>query len=119
MGGRFCLSESDFCEESMNMRVNSTVIAILLILLPGPALAAPAEAPNGFRQLTWGAPPGKHLEEAPAPPTRGIALYKPRPGKPLPPLFDVPVAEEAYTFSRGGFSAPASGSTAVKTSPGS
>ena len=87
----------------MDMRTNSTVIAILLILLSGPAVAGSADAPNGFRQLTWGAPPGKHLKEAPTPPTRGIALYKPRPGKPLPPLFDVPVAEEAYTFSKGGF----------------
>lgn len=85
------------------MRINSTVIAILLILLPGPAVAAPAKTPNGFRQLTWGAPPGKHLKEAPTPPARGMALYQPRPGKPLPPLFGVPVAEEAYTFSQGKF----------------
>ncbi len=86
------------------MRVNSTIVAILVFLSLGPAVAAPAEAPKGFRQLTWGASPNKHLMEAPGPAARGITLYRPRPGKkPLPRLFNVPVAEEVYSFLEGKF----------------
>lgn len=86
------------------MRVNSTIVAILVFLSLGPAVAAPAEAPKGFRQLTWGASPNKHLMEAPGPAARGITLYRPRAGKkPLPRLYNVPVAEEVYSFSKGKF----------------
>jgi hypothetical protein len=85
------------------MRINSTVVAVLVFLLLGPAVAGPADAPKGFRHLTWGTAPGKHLKKIPAPSTGGITLFQPRPGKPLPPLFKVPVAEEAYSFSQGKF----------------
>jgi len=85
------------------MRINSIVVAVLGFLLLGSAVASPADAPKGFRHLTWGASPSQHLKKIPAPPTGGITLYQPRPGKPLPPLFKVPVAEEAYSFSNGKF----------------
>ena len=87
----------------MNMRINSTVVALLVFLLLGPAVAGPVDAPKGFRNLTWGAAPGKYLEKTSTPPTGDITLYRPRPGKPLPPLFKVPVAEEAFSFSKGKF----------------
>ncbi len=85
------------------MRINSIIVAVLGFLLLGPAVASPAEAPKGFRNLTWGASPDKYLEKTSAPPAGDITLYRPRPGKPLPPLFKVPVAEEAYSFSEGKF----------------
>jgi len=85
------------------MRINSIVVAVLGFLLLGSAVASPADAPKGFRHLTWGAAPDKYLEKTSAPAAGDITLYRPRPGKPLPPLFKVAVAEESYSFSEGKF----------------
>jgi len=86
------------------MRSNHIVIAILgFLLFAGPALAGSPEAPKGFRDLAWGASPSKKLKKPLGSSTGGIAIYQPRPGKRLPPLFKVPVAEEAYSFSKGKF----------------
>lgn len=87
------------------MRIDSIVIAILgFLLFAGPADAGPPDTPKGFRDLAWGASPSEKLQKRPSsPPAGDIAIYQPRPGKPLPPLFKVPVAEEAYFFSKGKF----------------
>jgi hypothetical protein len=85
------------------MRINSAVVVIFWFLLLGPAVAGAADAPKGFRDLAWGASPGKQLKKTPSTMGSDITLYLPRPGKPLPPLFNLPVAEEAYSFSNGKF----------------
>jgi hypothetical protein len=85
------------------MRINSTIVVVLGLLLLGIAVAGAADAPKGFRDLVWGASPGKQLKITPSSLGGGITLYQPRTGKPLPPLYKVPVAEEAYSFSKGKF----------------
>jgi hypothetical protein len=85
------------------MHINSTIVAVLAFLFLSPAVAGSADTPKGFRHLAWGASADKHLKKAPTVPAGGITVYQPRPGKSLLPLFDVPVAEEAYSFSKGKF----------------
>ncbi len=85
------------------MRINSAVVVAIVFQLLGPMIAGAADTPNGFRDLTWGASPGKQLNKESTPYAVDITLYRPRPGKPLPPLFKVPVAEEVYSFSKGKF----------------
>ncbi len=85
------------------MRINSAVVVAIMFQLLGPMIAGAADAPNGFRDLTWGASPGKQLNKEPTPYGADITMYRPRPGKPLSPLFKVPVAEEVYSFSKGKF----------------
>ncbi len=86
------------------MRINSVgvVVVAVVILLLNPMAADAADAPRGFRDLAWGAAPVKKLKKNPVPATGDVAVYRPRSGKPLP-LFKVPVAEEAYSFSKGKF----------------
>lgn len=85
------------------MRINGNVVVLLWFLLLDPVVASAADAPNGFRDLMWGTSPGKYLNKEPIPYTADIILYRPRPDKPLPPLYKVPVAEEVYSFSKGKF----------------
>jgi len=85
------------------MRISSAVVVAIVFQFLSPMAASAADAPNGFRDLAWGASPGKQLNKEPAPYAEDIALYRPRPGKPLPPLLKVPVAEEVYSFSKGRF----------------
>ena len=85
------------------MRINSLVVVLGFLLFVGPAMASLADAPKGFRDFVWGAAPTKELKKIPVPSSGDIAVYQPRPGKTLPPLFKVPVAEEAYSFSNGKF----------------
>ena len=84
------------------MRINSVVAVAIVFQLLSPMVAGAADAPNGFRGLAWGAAPDKKLKTNSVPATGDIAVYRPRVGKPLP-LFKVPVAEEAYSFSKGKF----------------
>ena len=85
------------------MRIKSIGLVTLgLLLFVGSAAAQPTEAPKGFRDLAWGAAPTKKLKKNPGPANGDLAVYRPRVKNPLP-LFDVPVAEEAYSFSKGRF----------------
>lgn len=85
------------------MRINRRIVAILGSLLLSTAVAGAAQAPTGFRDLTWGAPPDKQMKSIPAPVGGDMAMYKPAPGRASSPLFQVPVAEEEYSFSKGRF----------------
>jgi hypothetical protein len=84
------------------MRINGVVAVAIVFQLLNPLVAGAADAPNGFRGLAWGAVPDKKLKKTPVPATGDIAVYRPGADKPLP-LFKVPVAEEAYSFSKGKF----------------
>jgi hypothetical protein len=85
------------------MRINSSIVAILGLLLLGTAVTSAADAPKGFRDLTWGTSPGKQMKSIPAPIGTDMAMYKPSQGRAMPPLFQVPVADEEYSFSKGRF----------------
>jgi hypothetical protein len=84
------------------MRINSIVVVVMVLQLLNPLIASAAEAPSGFRDLAWGVAPDKKLKKNPVPAAGDIAVYRPRANK-LAPLFKVPVAEEAYSFSQGKF----------------
>jgi len=86
------------------MRITKTItIAFLLSLLSVSVSAARAEPPNGFRNTKWGAPPAGGLKKLMGPTSDGTSMYVPSPGKKLQPFFDIPVAEEAYSYTRGKF----------------
>ena len=71
-----------------------------------PLLALATDAPpKGFRSLNWGATVPAGMKKIAGPTSDGTSLYIPRTiaGKILQPLFAVPVAEEAYSFTRGRF----------------
>ena len=85
------------------MRINRRIVAILGSFLLSTAVAGAAPAPKGFRDLTWGASPGKHMTSVSAPIGGDSAMYKPTRGRTPSPLFQVPVAEEEYSFSKGRF----------------
>ena len=59
--------------------------------------------PNGFRHVKWGAAPSAALKKYSGPTRDGITMYVPTAGKTLLPIFDVPVAEELYSFQNGRF----------------
>ncbi|MCI0721537.1 MAG: hypothetical protein L0338_21580 [Acidobacteria bacterium] len=63
---------------------------------------SPSRPPVGFRSFEWGSSPWSGLKKV-AGPTDGVVMYVPMEGSSLPPLFDLPVAEEAYSFSNGKF----------------
>lgn len=64
-----------------------------------------AAPPGGFRNLKWSSSPNARLKKYSGPTSDGITMYLPASFKikPLPPLFDCEVAEEAYSFSYGKF----------------
>lgn len=66
------------------------------------AIAA-APAPTGFRSLTWGSRVPEGLKKLTGPTSDGTSLYVPRAGGKVAPLFGLPVAEEAYSFTHGKF----------------
>ena len=80
----------------------STVVVILVLLVRVTVIEAAGAPPNGFRSFKWGASPDGGLKKI-AGPTDGVTMYAPASGKTLPPLFGLPVSEEAYSFSRGKF----------------
>ena len=85
------------------MRLTSgTVAALVAGLLIFPIAAGPAEPPKGFRSIKWGSSPSGGLKKMGGP-TDGVTMYVPASSKSLPPLFELPVAEEAYSFSEGKF----------------
>jgi hypothetical protein len=58
-----------------------------------------AETPTGFRELKWGSSPPRSLKKF-ADNGGGLTMYTPATGKAPAPLFGIPVAEEAYSFSK-------------------
>jgi hypothetical protein len=71
---------------------------------PGQATATQVpttgEQPSGYRAIKWGSAPRPDLKKYNGP-TDGLTLYVP--ATPPLPLFDIPVAEEDYTYSKGKF----------------
>jgi hypothetical protein len=85
------------------MRSKSVVVIAIVFQFLGSVVASAADAPKGYRDLPWAASPGKYLKKEPAPYAADVALYRPRPGNALAPLYEVPVAEEVYSFKQGRF----------------
>lgn len=75
--------------------------ATVLLFLTN-SIAAPGEPPTGFRNFKWGAPPRSGLKKMMGPTDEGLTMYVPLSKKPEL-LFDIPVAEEGYSFIHGKF----------------
>lgn len=87
-----------------DMRIAKTIIVAFLISFLSVAVsAAMPEPPSGFRATKWGASPAGGLKKLMGPTSDGTSMYVPSPGKKPQPLFDVHVAEEAYSYTRGKF----------------
>jgi hypothetical protein len=71
-------------------------------LLLASAAAGLGEAPTGFRNFKWGNPPRGAIKKFSGPTDEGLTVYIPLSKKPEP-LFDIPVAEEEYSFVHGRF----------------
>ncbi len=80
-----------------------TIIALLMLLSSLNVSAASGEPPKGFRAVKWGAAPANGLKKITGPTSDGTSLYAPSPGKQPQPLFDLPVAEEGYSYTKGKF----------------
>jgi hypothetical protein len=65
--------------------------------------AAPGDPPKGFRTVKWGAAPTAGLKKFAGPTDDGTSLYILAKGKKSQPLFDIPVAEEDYSYTKGKF----------------
>lgn len=72
-------------------------IAALLTLAPSHA----ADPPKEFRGIKWGVAPSASMKKLTVS-SDGGSMYAP--GKPPASLFGLPVAEEAYLYSKGKFS---------------
>ncbi len=79
------------------LRLIALVASIILF-----ALAAEAgEPPAGFRTFKWGSHPRSGLKKI-TDTGDGLTMYIPTAAAKLP-LFDLPIAEEDYSFSKGKF----------------
>ena len=86
------------------MRIAKTIAVAFLVSLLGVSVSvAAAEPPKGFRNTKGGAPPAGGLKKLMGPTSDGTSMYVPSPGKKPKPLFDIPVTEEAYSYTRGKF----------------
>jgi hypothetical protein len=74
----------------------------MLLLFVAISVSATGEPPTGFRNFKWGAPPRSGLKKFMGPTDEGLTMYVPV-SKKLEPLFDIPVAEEGYSFVHGKF----------------
>jgi hypothetical protein len=83
----------------MKTRWPSIVVLLLFVTV---AVAATGEPPTGFRKFKWGTPPRSNLKKFSGPTDEGLTMYVPVSKKPEP-LFDIPVAEEDYSFVHGKF----------------
>ena len=63
--------------------------------------SATGEPPKGFRTAKWGSAPSGGLKKLVGPTSDGTSLYVPAPGKKPQPLFDIPVIDESYSYTRG------------------
>ena len=64
-----------------------------------------AKPPTGYRNFEWGSPPRAGFRMVMEPTDEGVAFYTVLASKTPESLFDLPVAEEAYTFVYGKFCA--------------
>lgn len=86
------------------MRIAKVItVAFLISFLSTFVSAATPEPPSGFRTTKWGAHPTGGLKKLTGPTSDGTSIYVPFSGKKPQPLFDIPVAEEAYSYTRGKF----------------
>jgi len=86
------------------MQIAKTItVAFLISFLSVSVSAATPEPPSGFRTTKWGAPPAGGLKKLMGPTSDGTSMYVPSSGKKPQPLFDIPVAEEAYSYTMGKF----------------
>jgi hypothetical protein len=60
------------------------------------------EPPVGFRSYEWGSAPSESMKKYHGPNKDGLSMYVPATDT-IPALFDIPVAEEAYSFSQDKF----------------
>ncbi len=82
------------------MIVGLSVIGAVVNLLPD---SKATEPPDGFHAMKWGAPPGKGLKKKMGPTDDGLSMYVLPDGTKPQPLFDVPVAEEAFSYTGNKF----------------
>lgn len=83
----------------MRSRRYALVLSLVMSIVTN---AKPLSPPEGFRNFRWGAPPTKELKKFSGPTFDGLTMYVPVVSS-IPPLYDLPVAEEAYSFSKGRF----------------
>jgi len=84
----------------MKIRWPSIVIFLFFVAI---AVAGTGEPPTGFRNFKWGAPPRNSLKKIMGPTDEGLTMYVPLSPKKPDPLFDIPVAEEDYSFVHAKF----------------
>ena len=84
----------------MKIRWPSIVIFLFFVAV---SVAATGEPPTGFRNFKWGTPPRSSLKKFSGPTDEGLTMYVPLSSKKPGPLFDIPVAEEDYSFVHGKF----------------
>jgi len=58
-----------------------------------------SEPPKGFRSMVWGSAPSKTLKKVGETTSDGTSLYTTKPGVKPSSFMDLPVAEEAYSFT--------------------
>lgn len=84
------------------MRLNFRIALVACVVLFGLTVEA-GEPPAGFRNFKWGSSPRGSIKKI-ADTGDGVRMYAPTgAAAKLPPLFDLPVAEEDYSFSHGKF----------------
>ncbi len=85
------------------MRIKAVAFTVLLsVLFIVTQVAIASDPPKGFRKFKWGDRPSAGVKKFSGP-TDGVTMYVPLDGKKLDPLYDLPVVEEAYYFSKGSF----------------
>ena len=82
-------------------RIRLALMAATVLLFASTSIAGP-EPPTGFRNFKWGVPPRSTLKKFSGPTDEGLTMYIPL-SKKAEPLFDIPVAEEDYSFVHGKF----------------
>lgn len=85
------------------MTITRIAYVSLLAAFLAPGLATASDPPKGFRSFTWGSSPNSSLKKLSGPTSDGTTLYVPTAGKKPAALFGLPIAEEAYSFTRGKF----------------
>jgi len=80
-----------------SLRLSALVVSVTLFALSAQA----GEPPAGFRNFKWGSHPRSGLKKI-TDTGDGLTMYIPTAAMKLP-LFDLPIAEEDYSFSNGKF----------------
>lgn len=82
--------------------MKTVIFSSVMLILVLAQVAIASDPPKGFRNLKWGDPPSVDIKKFSGP-TDGVTMYVPLHGKKLALLYGLPVAEEAYYFSKTGF----------------